>query len=130
MARSFTRDRRGFTLVEVIVALGLLLFAVLAMASTSARFMGTIARDNSSIRGVELADNRIAQVRLDPAYDSLAARYQGTELDPSGYTGFTRTTKLVSQGGGATPAYTTVTVTVTGPGMEGAVSRTTTVGAP
>lgn len=123
----------GFTLVEVVVALMLISGVALTMGASVAKLSSTAARDGQVTRAVELARERVVRVSGDPAYAQLEARYNGTEA-PATLNGFTRTTQvqrvLENGTGGLMLDYKVVDVQVTGPGVEGAVSRRVIVAAP
>jgi prepilin-type N-terminal cleavage/methylation domain-containing protein len=125
--------RKGFTLVEVLVALVLISGVALTMGSAVARLSSSAARDGQEMRAVELTRERLARVAGDPSYGQLEARYAGTET-AAALDGFTRRTtiqRVLQAGtGGAMLDYKLVDVQVTGPGVEGAVTRRIVVAAP
>ena len=125
--------RRGFTLVEVLVALVLISGVALTMGAAVARLSSSAARDGQALRAVELARERVVRVASDPAYARLETRYNGTET-AADLEGFTRTTTiqriLQNQGGGLVLDYKMIDVQVTGPGVTGAVTRRAVVAAP
>ncbi len=122
---------RGFTLVEVMVALAILLVVVTGLAGTTASSVHSVAiRDRQAV-AIELAGHRLEQVRVTPDYAGLEGSYAGTESSIPGHPGYTRTTQIVRVGGTGLPDdYKKVTVTVTAAGLPAAVVRTTTVAAP
>jgi prepilin-type N-terminal cleavage/methylation domain-containing protein len=123
--------RAGFTLVEVMVALVILLGVVLGIAQVTARMVHTVATSDVQLTAVQLAEDRLAQVQLDPDYADLEANYATTESTLPGEPGFTRTTAIVHFGGAGQPQdYKKVTVSVTGPGLLAPITRTVAVGAP
>ena len=80
---------------------------------------------------IQLAIDRVEQVRADPRYDALDTAYTATETTFPTLSGFTRVTSIVRTGGLGQPNdYKKVTVRVTGPGVSPAVVRTVTVAAP
>ena len=112
--RERARERRGMTLVEVIVALGLLggvLFGMsafsmkLAQASTVARIRATAS---------QLISDRLEQVKGAPRYTAIDSLYVAQESNASGFTGFTRQTWVQRVGGQASDTidYKLVTVEV------------------
>ena len=125
--------RKGFTLVEVLVALVLIAGVALAMGGAVGRLSSLSARDGQTLRALELARERVTQIESDPAYARLESRYNGTESGAA-LDGFTRTTTvqrvLQNGAGGRVLDYKIVDVQVTGPGVEGAVTRRVIVAAP
>jgi prepilin-type N-terminal cleavage/methylation domain-containing protein len=124
-------DQRGFTLIEVILALTILLVVMMLLANTTGRTVHTAATSASQQAAIELAMDRVEQVRADPNYDGLEATYVATETGFPTLPGFTRVTRIVRTGGLGQPNdYKRVTVTVTGPGISPAIARSVTVAAP
>ena len=123
------RDQRGFTLVELIIAVGLLMMVVLGMATTTVRLVRLVAESDWRATAIELADDRIQLIAMDPDYDQLEAKYSGTESGFPTLTGVTRETYIVYFGG-SDQDFKKITVTVSGPGLEQPVTRSVTVGAP
>jgi len=120
---------RGFTLIEVILALSILLVVMMMLASTTGRALHTAATTQSQQTAIQLAMDKIDQVRNDPNYVGLAA-YAGTDTTFTGLPGFRRVTTVVQTGGqNQRDDYKKITVVVTGPGIT-PVSRTVTVAAP
>ncbi|HEY6061033.1 MAG TPA: prepilin-type N-terminal cleavage/methylation domain-containing protein [Gemmatimonadales bacterium] len=123
--------QRGFTLIEVILALTILLVVMMMLARTTGQTVHTAATSTSQQAAIELAMDRVEQVRTNPNYDALEATYVATETGFPTLPGFTRVTRIVRTGGVGQPNdYKKVTVTVTGPGVAPAVSRSVTVAAP
>jgi len=121
---------RGFTLIEVILALSILLVVMMMLASTTGRALHTAATTQSQQTAIQLAMDKIDQVRNDPNYAGLEAAYAKTDTTFTGLPGFRRVTSIVRTFGPGNPNdYKKVTVTVTGPGIT-PVSRTVTVAAP
>lgn len=124
-------NRSGFTLVEVIVAVVILLGVVLGITQLTARTIHTLTTSDRQLAAVQLVEDRLEQVRLDPDYAQLESSYGGTEYTFRSLPGFARTTQIVHVGGdGKGPDYKRITVSVTGPGLPAPVARTETVGAP
>ena len=119
------RDTRGFTLIEVIIAMVILLLVISAMATATGGFVRDVAQDDLRAAAIQLADDRIQTIQMDVNYDALGA-YAVTENNFPTLAGYTRTTSLsaVTANG---QRHTTVTVVVTGPGLQIPVQRTTTV---
>ena len=121
---------RGFTLIEVILALSILLVVMMMLASTTGRALHTSATTQSQQTATQLAMDKIDQVRNDPNYDGLELAYATTDTTFTGLPGFRRVTSIVRTGGqGQSNDYKRITVVVTGPGIT-AVSRSVTVAAP
>lgn len=131
--RGATRARAGFSLVEVIVALGLLTVVLLGLAlfvsnmahtTTDSRLLGTAS---------ELAANRLETIKASTNYASIDS-FAVTETSipgPAAYAGFKRQTYVQHVGGAVTDSvdYRTVTVVVSNPEMPGTVKKTTAIAA-
>jgi prepilin-type N-terminal cleavage/methylation domain-containing protein len=119
------RDRRGFTLIEVIIAMVILLTVISAMATATGGFVRSVAEDDLRAAAVQLADDRIQAIEMDPDYNNFGA-YAVTENNFPTLAGFTRVTRItrITAGG---QDHTVVSVVVNGPGLVRPVQRTTTV---
>lgn len=127
--------RRGFTLIEVTVAVLLLAVVALGLGGATARLSRVAATSGSQAAALDLVDQRVAWIQMDPAYDSLEVRYARVEGGLSALPGAMRETRIVRTRQrlptGKFLDYKQVTVTVQpAPGMGRTVSRTITVGAP
>lgn len=123
--------RRGFTLIEVIAALVLLMIVVTALATVTGRFVRTVSQTELHVAAVQLAQDRIQMIQMDPNYSGLDTAYVGVESNFPTLTGFTRETQITQVGGSGQPNdYKRVTVIISGPGLPQPVERTTTVAAP
>lgn len=121
----------GFTLIEVMIALVILSVAILGMANLTASMVRTTAVGDVTAAAIQLAEDRIEEVRIEPAYTEIDSLYAGTESGFPTLPGFTRTTEVVHYGGPAQQFdYKKITVTVTGPGLLIPVVRSVTVAAP
>ncbi len=127
-------DKRGFSLVEMMIAIVILTVAILGIAASAGRLSGAAGEAEVKAIAVQSVEDRISFVRLDPIYDSLAARYATTESVVIGLPGVTRQTAVtryqVTQSNGKVLDYTTVTVTVSGGVLRNPVVREVIVGAP
>lgn len=127
------KSERGVTLIEVIVAMVILTGVLLGMAVFAAKFTRAVAQSDVRTVAVNLAQQRIAEIRASPNYSGLETAYNGTETSISGFTGYTRVT-TISRTGGPRPTFTndfkTVTVTLTAPGVSGTIKKTIIVAAP
>lgn len=124
-------SRRGFTLIEVILALTILLVVLVLLATSTGRTVHTAATASAQEAALQLAMDRVELIRADPRYDGLDTLYTGTETAFPTLAGYTRTTRIVRVGGiGQANDYKRITVTVTGPGLTVPLARSTTVAAP
>jgi len=130
---SAPRGARGVTLIEVIIAMLILTVVLLGMATFAVNFTRSVTLSDSRTIAVELASQRLSEVRSAPNYSGLEATYIATEASIAGFTGYTRVTQIVRTGG-VRPTYTndykTVTVTVTAPGLTLPITKTVIVAAP
>jgi len=125
---------KGFSLIEVIVALGVLGLVVLGFAATTANLARAADQSGDRLVAVELLQGRIREIAMDPNYDGLESRYEGVETSIPGFPGYRRTTSItrVNQpaGNGRSLDYQRVVVTVEGPGLKAPIRRTITIAAP
>ena len=118
--------RAGFTLIEVLVSMVLLSFALLgAQALLTDRFLENVGKLDVRATAHQLASDRVQTIQADPGYATLRARYAGSETAIPGFAGFRRSTDLAADSG-----FTIVTVRVAAPSLADTVSRTVVVGAP
>jgi len=124
------RVRRGFSLVEIIVALTLLVGVVLAMAMSSTTTSHSVSDAGARSRANAIADQQIALARVWGAYNTLG------DLAGAGYNvasdGLTPTTSVVVDSATGVRT-TTVTVRVAGgpgSGLLQPVVRRITIAAP
>lgn len=124
--------RRGFSLVEVIVALTILLVSLLGFAAIAQQFMRSNTNVATRTLASDLATTRIEQIKgarnyttLVTTYDNQTETWAGTDL----YAGFTRTTHVTRTGPTTTNDFMTVTVVVSGRGLTPVVRRTTSIAA-
>lgn len=123
------RGRRGFTLLEVAIALSILAGVLLVLATTTARFIHTVTLDRVRIQANAVANAHIARIQLWPTYDNLSAEFTETTTDYP-FPGWTRATIVIQTGGVGLPDdYTRITVSVTAPALDSSVSRTITIAA-
>ena len=122
---------RGFTLIEVMIALVLLTAVMLGTAQLTATMVHTAATSGQQTAAVELAESRLAQIRVDPNYAGLESLYVVTETTFPTLSGFRRQTQILHVSSLAPPSdYKKITVTVNGPGLLVPVTRTVSVAAP
>ncbi len=126
-------DREGFTLVELMVALVLLVVVFGALQGAGARFAHHVVVADRTATAIELADGRVEEIRMYPNYPSIESTFAGTETDPDGVTGLQRATVVahtVDSTATGVVDYKTVTVTVGGQGLSSDVARTIILAAP
>ena len=127
-----TRARRGFSLVEVIVAMTILTGSLLGFAVIAQKFTRSNTDVLSRTLGSEIATARIEQIKGARNYSTLVTTYNNiseTWTGTNAWAGFTRRTLVTRTGPTATADYVTVTVIVTGRGLNPAVRRTTAIAA-
>ncbi len=126
-------NRRGFTLIELMISLVLLAFGIMAVQNATVRLVHQVTVDTRADAALQLVLDRLELVRTDPQYDSLQTRYVGRETSPGGVAGLARVTAIVhtrdSTAAGIVD-YQQVTVTVSGTGLSAPIARTVSVGAP
>lgn len=119
-------SREGFTLMEVLVAMVLLGFAVLGLqAAITDRFVRDVGYEDFRATALQLAADRLAEVQNDPQYTLLPSRYDGAENSVPGFPRYRRSTDVRVANG-----YTVVTVRVITPTRQDTVYQTVVVGAP
>lgn len=124
---------RGVTLIEIIIAMVILTGVLLGMGGFAVNFTRTVSRSDARTVAVNLAAQRISDIRATPNYSGLETTFNGTEASITGFTGYTRTTTIVRTGGPrptSTNDYKTVTVSVTAPGITAPITKTIVVAAP
>jgi len=128
--------KRGFSLVEIMVALTILMIIILGLANTTISFLHETTIDTVRVRAQSFADMRIAEVRGYPTYDNLTATFNNTDTPEAG---FARQTQVVrdktatstcnNPAGCPKNDVTRVTVTVTNAGLAAPVARTLAISA-
>lgn len=119
-------NRAGFTLIEVLVAMVLLGFALLGVqAAITDRFVRDIGQEDYRATALQLAADRLTEVQSDPRYSTLAGRYDGAEDSVPGFPLYQRSTEVRTATG-----HTIVTVQVVTPTLGDTVNQTVVVGAP
>jgi prepilin-type N-terminal cleavage/methylation domain-containing protein len=111
-------ERRGFTLIEIMVAMVVLAAVLLGAGQFTARFIHSTAISQVTTVASDVASERMEMVTTDPSYATLAARWAGT------------TTVQRITGNAPRRDYTVVTVRVTEPTLPNPVRLTTIVGQP
>ncbi len=124
-----TTRREGFTLIEIVIAMTILLIVMLTLVTMTGRAVHVTTTSEREQAAIQLVTDRTDEVRTNPNYAGLDSIYAGTETSFATLQGFRRVTTItrITSGG---QDYKKITVTVTGPGIATAVSRTVTVAAP
>lgn len=109
--RRVQSTRRGFTLIEVLIAITILSGVVLTMAMNTTKSSRNVATSGTRSRAQALLDQQIARARIWPTYSTLnqlaLAKYNAAS------NGLTPTT-VIAIDSTAGKNLTTVTVTVSG----------------
>lgn len=127
----FGRD--GFTIVEILLALLLLSFTVMGFQAATGEIIHFAAQSDRQAVAMQLAEDRLDLIRLDPDYGALESRYEMAPTQLQDYPDLTRATEIVrtrEQQATGVLDYVTITVTVAGSGLRAPVARTIVVGAP
>lgn len=123
------RARRGFSLVEVVVALSILVGVVLALLTLTGRSMHIATIADREQAALQLVTDRTDLILADPRYAALDSLYAGTETSFPTLTGLTRTTTITTVDD-SDNNYKKITVRVSGEGLSNPVARTVTRAAP
>ena len=121
--------REGFSLIELMVALIILGGVLLSTAEYFRRFSRTNANTSLSNTALDLATQRLEEIKVDRVYTALGA-WNATETNvsclPAGAGCYTRVTQGVRTNN-ATNDHWQFTVTVTHPRMTKPVEKTTAI---
>lgn len=123
------RARAGFTLIEIVLALAILLLVIVSLLTLTGKTVHVTAVSDREQAAIQLATDRTDQVRGDPDYAGLDTLYGGTETSFPTLPGFTRKTEIAHTTSSGQD-YKKVTVTVSGPGLTTPIRRTIVVAAP
>jgi len=124
------RNSSGFTLIEVVLALTILLVVMVGLATTTGKTAHVAVTSDRQEAAIELVQDKLDHIRVDPNYVALDTTYGGTEGSFPTLPGYARVTvfQRVTTSGND---FKRITVTVTGPGLPTAgIARTVTVAAP
>ncbi len=126
-------NEKGFTLVEMIVAVVILAVGILALSASTTDLARISLEAQRNALALQACEDRIERVRLHPIYQQLDSLYTESGIGILGLDGFSRSTEVtrVIQDGereGKYIDFTRVTVTVSGPGLDAPISRSVTVG--
>ena len=129
-------DKRGFTLIEMTVAVFLITTVILGVGASAGYMIKAASRVGLKSESLQSVESRISQIVMDPRYGDLESLYQETEIDLPGLEGFSRVTSIThvkieteDQEGRFTD-YKRVKVSVSGPGLTEGISRSIVVGSP
>lgn len=123
--------RKGFTLIEIMIALVVLSIVVIGMSSATGNFLHQVTIDDITVSAIALADDRVETILMDPNYQGLDTAYVATESSFPGLPGITRATVITRVGGsGQSQDHKRIVVTVSGPGLQAPIKRSATVAAP
>lgn len=126
-------NSRGFTIIEMIVALVILTFGILGFGVSAGYMLGISADAGVRAEALQAVEGRMSQIVSDPRYGSLESLYEGTQTNLPGLEGCSMKTSIKqtkTTKNGRITDYKTVTIRIVGPGLSEAVSRTMIVGAP
>lgn len=125
---------RGFTLIEITIAILILTTAVLGIAASTGAMLGPAATAEIEFEALQYVEDRLTSIRIEPRYAKLDSLFAGSETSLPGLPGFTRTTTVSrtrqTLTGGKVLDYTTIVVQVNGPGLPTPLYRKLVVAAP
>ena len=108
-------NRKGFTLIEVLIAVVLLSLAVVSLGQFMGKYQKATATATLLSTMTSIAKERIELVRGDPRYTTMATRYgSGASSDTTGFPAYSmiRRQTYVSRDQTGAPARDRTTVTV------------------
>jgi prepilin-type N-terminal cleavage/methylation domain-containing protein len=124
---------RGVTLIEVMISVVILSTVLLGMGRYLVDFSKAVRRSEARTIAINLAAQRISEIRSSPNYAGLETSYAVSEGSVPGFTGYTRAT-TIAHVGGPRPTYTndykTVTVIVNSASLTTPITKTIVVAAP
>lgn len=129
-------NRNGFTLMEILIAVVLLVIVATTTAKFASDFTRTMTKSSIRVAASAVARDRLELVRADPRYTRLGTLYAvGAGADTLGFPGFPRmrrTTTVVRDTTGSAPRRdrTTVTVRITDPALRDTVALTSVIASP
>lgn len=128
------RSEGGFTLIELIVALVLLISVILGL-SLSAGSLGVVsANAELDAAAMQAVEDRLTLIGIDTRYPTLDSLYAATEGSMPGLPGSTRTTQMTrvqsTDSAGKVLDYYQVTVKVSGGLLNRDFVRSAVIGSP
>lgn len=124
--------RRGFTLVEVLVAFVILSGVLFGMLDFTRQFTRQTTDAAFTARASDLAVQQLETVKAWRTYGTLVSTFHATSITfatGTPYAGLTRQTLAVRTGPTATADFVTVTVIVSGNGLPAPLRRSTIIAA-
>lgn len=128
--------RRGFSLVEIMVALTILSIIILGLANTTITFLHETTLDTVRVRAQSFADMKISEIRSYPTYDQLVPTFNKSDTPESGFSRVTTVTRdktpanpCANPSGCPKNDIVRVTVTVSNTSLSSPVSRTISIAA-
>ena len=122
-------NARGFTLIEVVVALTILLVVMVGLVTMTGKTANIATISERQEAAIQLVNDRIDQIRVDPNYTTLDSLYATTESSFPTLPGISRVTQIIRTTSGSND-YKRITVTVSGTGLSAPIARSVTVAAP
>ena len=122
-----TRSRAGMTLIEVMIALVILTGALLGMGKFITSFSHATSDGALSSVASDLVLDRLETIKGSNSYAALDT-YVATELAIPSFTGYKRVTQVTRTLDG-TEDYKAITVTVSNPGLNLPVKKSTIIAA-
>lgn len=128
-------NRRGFTLVEVLVAVIILGVVAMSLGRFMGGFLHAVGTSSTRTAAVAVAEERLDSVRVSATtstYATLVASFNNSNTTGfPGYPNMVRATRVVrTTANNPRTDFTTITVTVSEPTMGTPVNLTTVVAAP
>ncbi len=122
-------NRAGLTLIEVIVALGILGGVLLGLGMFAVRLSQSTSAARMRVTAAQLAAQRLENAKGSPRYTAIESLWVATEANADGNVGYTRQTWVQHVGGGVTDTtdYKVVTVQVSNSQMTSNVRKTTVI---
>jgi hypothetical protein len=127
------KSKKGSSTVEVTISLVILAFALFGLGSTTARLTRVAVGAELRSLALQAVEDRVFRIRLHPDYQHLDSLFSESESEVPEFPGYHRSTVLrrVREPGKIPDRYldyTSITVTVDGPGLARPISRTVTIG--
>ena len=91
--------RKGFALIEAMIALTILAGAVLSAGRYFTQLARGVSDERTRAQAMHLVGERFEQVKTSPTYAKIDSLYAGVESNITGYAGYTRLTEILRVGG-------------------------------